>query len=332
MNIKFAIIHTFNSNNNLSIISNKLLDINNNIVNTFITKHIEKLFSDCDFFTSALDNDDVISNLDNIGNDIERFYQVSVKFSKEIFEVHLKCDVGDSFDILVCDFSHDNHRFLCFLKLAHKTEYIHNILTDGDSVQINIENHLAILPNTNCKLSDIIIINLDNMNIRIKEKAKFFNGEKRNIYSELVFKCKQQLSPNNAIKATANIIKDISEEFGMDPIKTITKAKSIIDNQITDNYLIQPLEVGKKVFANNQQCLEKYSSSIIEKDLNCEIAQSPIFTNQKIKKHKIKTDTGIEVIFPSNYIEDGKFINVQSNADGTISIELKNIGKITNSI
>jgi hypothetical protein len=157
------------------------------------------------------------------------------------------------------------------------------------------------------------------------------NGAKQYILSELVFKCKRNPTPNEAIRATTDIIKRVSEEFGIDPFRSIAKAKSVIETQIEEHAIIQPAEIGKQVFSDNYQCLEKYNLSINEKSINCNIPQISV-TNNKVSKHKIKTDTGIEIIFPSNYIEDGKYIDVKSNPDGTISIELKNIGKITNSI
>ena len=48
------------------------------------------------------------------------------------------------------------------------------------------------------------------------------------------------------------------------------------------------------------------------------------------KNHKIKTDTGIEVSFPADYFKNKDFIEFINNPDGTISIQLRNIGKIIN--
>ena len=48
------------------------------------------------------------------------------------------------------------------------------------------------------------------------------------------------------------------------------------------------------------------------------------------KSHKIKTDTGIEISFPADYTSNSDYIEFINNPDGTISIELKNIGKIVN--
>ncbi|WP_405352536.1 hypothetical protein [Ruminococcus sp.] len=48
------------------------------------------------------------------------------------------------------------------------------------------------------------------------------------------------------------------------------------------------------------------------------------------KSQKIKTDTGIEITVPVEYFEDDRYIEFINNNDGTISIALKNIGKLIN--
>jgi len=48
------------------------------------------------------------------------------------------------------------------------------------------------------------------------------------------------------------------------------------------------------------------------------------------RNHKIKTDTGIEITFPVDYTHDQRYIDFINNPDGTISIEIKNVGKIIN--
>ena len=48
------------------------------------------------------------------------------------------------------------------------------------------------------------------------------------------------------------------------------------------------------------------------------------------RNHKIKTDTGIEITFPADLFQNTEYIEFINNPDGTISIELKNIGKIIN--
>ena len=49
---------------------------------------------------------------------------------------------------------------------------------------------------------------------------------------------------------------------------------------------------------------------------------------KKGRSQKIKTDTGIEITFPAEYAGNDDFIEFINQPDGTISIAVKNIGKI----
>ena len=45
---------------------------------------------------------------------------------------------------------------------------------------------------------------------------------------------------------------------------------------------------------------------------------------------KIVTDIGVEVIFPAEYYQNNEYIEFINNDDGTISIQINNIGEVIN--
>ena len=45
---------------------------------------------------------------------------------------------------------------------------------------------------------------------------------------------------------------------------------------------------------------------------------------------RLVTDTGIEILFPSEYYKDDDNISIINNDDGTISVQINNISKLTN--
>ena len=47
-------------------------------------------------------------------------------------------------------------------------------------------------------------------------------------------------------------------------------------------------------------------------------------------KHKLKTDTGIELTIPTDYFDNTEFVEFNNNDDGTLSITLKHISNIVN--
>jgi hypothetical protein len=45
---------------------------------------------------------------------------------------------------------------------------------------------------------------------------------------------------------------------------------------------------------------------------------------------KLTTDIGVELSFPAEYYRDEKYIEIINNEDGTLSIQINNIGEIIN--
>ena len=86
----------------------------------------------------------------------------------------------------------------------------------------------------------------------------------------------------------------------------------------------------EEVFKANPVQQEAAKKELADADMMRPLPVNREFATKVGEHHKIKTDTGIEITFPSEYIENTDFIRFINNPDGTLSIELKNIGKIVN--
>ena len=53
-------------------------------------------------------------------------------------------------------------------------------------------------------------------------------------------------------------------------------------------------------------------------------------TLKKMRKHKLSTDTGIELVIPTEFFENTEFVEFYKDEDGFMSITLKNIQNIVN--
>ena len=75
---------------------------------------------------------------------------------------------------------------------------------------------------------------------------------------------------------------------------------------------------------------ERFLEKAAEKTLPPEVDLPRAAVAASMKKQKIKTDTGIEITFPAEYFRNQEFIEFVNHSDGTITIEIKQISKITN--
>ena len=89
-------------------------------------------------------------------------------------------------------------------------------------------------------------------------------------------------------------------------------------------------DLAANVFNESEEMQNTFISASLEHELPKEVEVPKQYVTKKLKNQKIKTDTGIELSFPTEYSENSNFIEFVNHQDGTITIEIKNIGKITN--
>ena len=93
---------------------------------------------------------------------------------------------------------------------------------------------------------------------------------------------------------------------------------------------LDPLEAGKEVFRDNPAMQADYNAQIKEAGFTEPVKMDQEATLKKMRNHKLKTDTGIELTIPIDYFDNTEFVEFNNNTDGTLSITLKHILNITN--
>ena len=93
---------------------------------------------------------------------------------------------------------------------------------------------------------------------------------------------------------------------------------------------VDPVRIVEEVFKANPIQQEAAKKELADADMLRPLPVNREFATKVGEHHKIKTDTGIEISFPVEYMKSREFIEIKTNDDGTLRIELKNINKIVN--
>lgn len=326
-----AVLHILDFNSGVTVFSEEELDIQNDSVLTFIIKHVEKAFSDPNskhgaFYANSLFKSRLSAYVDGS----EDFISFSGYVAKEVYSAIVESDMVEPADLLVCDLSLDGSRVLAVLKCNNKVGFTHQVTTVDGHVRNDIINHYAILPSLSQKIDEYAFIQLDSMGIKFSDKKRLVDGKDTYIIPERILSCSATISQKNAIDLVKSIANRVSENHGQSTVTAVSKAKNyIVENAEVSDYL-EPAELGREVFSSSKVMQEEYLREVKDAGIPEVIKLDRDFAIKKGKSHKIKTDTGIELVFPVDYFENKDFIEFINNPDGTISIELKNIGKIVN--
>ena len=329
--INKAILHILDFNSNITVFSEKELNIGNTSVETFLTKHLEKIQNDQNGKVGAFSQESNFKKqLLSYGAGSLSFLDFSMQVANVMYSIIAKSDKPDSTDLLFCDINADSERFVAILKCDNKVGFTHQVIRDNDGVRNDIINHYAIMPTITQKIDEYALIDLSSADIKFSNKKRSIDGQENYIFADNILECSSGISPKETISSVNTIAGKVAENHGQSSVKAVSKAKNYVrDNTEISDYL-NPIELGEEISAGSQIMQQEYAEEVKRAGMADNIKIDKSFALKAGKSHKIRTDTGIEITIPVDYFQNTDFIEFVNNPDGTLSIELKNIGKLIN--
>lgn len=322
MNILEAYLHTLDG---ILTKSESPLEIDAEIVDYF-EGHFIKLFESMDTVKTSVGLDSGIYK--------------KLEASKETGDFHaFTCDLADAFFdlsqrsadlrpgvIAFVLFESFETTFFGLLKLNYKSAYFHSV----DIISEKITNHLSVkhssLPGKKQTVDEAFIIDLDTLDLYLKDKQITLDGKHVKYLSDEILSIQPTVSVKKALNIIEKAVKDDS-----DPIKTaVNKAKmtQYVKEQIESGQSISVQEIATQCFESEHE-RSQYVSTVRNKGMDLD--EIAIHEKQTVKvkaNHKIKTESGVEIILPEMYLTHPDNFEIIEEADGTKSILLKRIGAV----
>ena len=87
----------------------------------------------------------------------------------------------------------------------------------------------------------------------------------------------------------------------------MSKTKTYLVENAENADSFSPQEMGADVFGSSPAMAQEFQQQVAEAKLPDVVAIEKEYAQKAGRSHKIKTDTGIEITFPSEYIENTEF-------------------------
>lgn len=331
LTIHHAILHILDFNSGVTVYSEQELNVQNMSVMDFLSRHLEKSFHDQGaksgrFYEHSPCKQQVEGYL---AGEIT-FRDFSIALAQTMHDALSQMDILDSVDLLVCDLSIEGQRLLALLKCNNQVGFTHQIVQTEGGIANEIINHYAILPNLAQKLDEYVFIDAGSLDLSFVDKKRTSNGEDVYTLSDKVLVCSSRVSPKDTLKMVSTITKKVAEKHGHSTVTAVAKAKNCLVEQAETQDHLDPVALGREIFAAAPLLQEEYQREVEKIGLTETVKVDREFVRKKGQTHKIKTDTGIEISFPVDYFQNTEYMEFINNPNGTICIELKNIGKISN--
>ncbi|MBO4680146.1 MAG: nucleoid-associated protein [Lachnospiraceae bacterium] len=327
--IRKMILHILDSTTGEPVLSDDCLEAGAEL-QEFIREHIAKLFSGddskkCEFHKSESEIYGLLNEYDD-----ENFVPISKDIASYLYSImNANIDIPSA-DLFVVRFTSDSLEYLAILKMNYKAMYTHRSIPENNFVRNEIFRYKELLPAESQKLAEACVIRLNDLAIWLVEKKAEINGKKEDYFSELFLKCKTRLSDKKKLKLVEKAIESVNTEAydELDRYEPNMKAKAIIHEELDKNGGFVVEEIGDLVFKDREDLRTAYQEKVEKFDLvKEEILPQSERTTKRFERQSLVTDTGIEIKIPMDQYENGN-VEFITNNDGSMSLVIKNIGKL----
>lgn len=257
------------------------------------------------------------------------FVEYSQKTGEYVSE-YLKSTDGQSYDILFVDYRMDESPYLGMYLLENQKAYTHFCGADSTgNINNTIQYHSCVLPSGSRKISSYALLKTISHEVSFCDDTKWTLGDVQ-VMKDLILACDSKRSHKEVMLDVQEVVSEVAEKCDENPTILLSRYKNYVQNALQETDAVSVEDLALHVFSDSEKLQDTFISTSMEHDLPQQLPVSSHTVRSTMKNQKIRTDTGIELTFPTEYFENPDLIEFINHPDGTISIEIKKIGKITN--
>lgn len=329
--IRKAVLHILDTSVGMPVLSEKELELNLEI-ETFLEKHLAKVLEDDSTRTAYFHEGEnrVREYCERIvaGED---FLTISTNLAAEFYQIMQNHVEIPPADLLCCLVEADETKYYGVLKFNYKSNFIHYVQVEEELNAVTLIRQRTVLPSESQRVEEAFAVNLDDFSIKLIEKEYEIDGEKQFYLSKLFLNCHFDLSAREKARLIDKAAQKVVKKYCGDPVAPLARLKKAVTEEMDGEGTVNLERVAQAVFYDDPSAKREYLEEIRSAGLDQpEVKLTEKITNKKFRNYKIQTDTGIEIEFPADYFNDRDKLEFVNNVDGTISIVIKNVGKIIN--
>lgn len=321
MQITEAYLHVLDAQSNVKLLSERPMQLDLEI-SAYADKHIEGFFEHLDISTSDL------IHATRITHERSDFKQLALAVADLFFDVMQKTEDIKPCDLMCLKFEREGIDYAGFLKLNFRTSYAHAVEIEDNLITNKIIRQVTTLPYKSQKVEEGFIIDMTHNKALIKDKLVMIEGSKTRYIAEEVLGLRSEMTVKRKIDLITKTAQKVMEKYDDQPMVKTAAVKKMITAHLDDHGAIDMATIVNQCF-DTKVAREAYIQELEDKGIEPESLLINASQSKKLRRtQKIKTASGVEIVLPFEYVSRRENLNIVTHPDGTISIELRNLGEI----
>ena len=333
MKVNHAILHILDFESAVNVMSQRELDLDTRAVRSFVTSHLRRARTSGDNKRGAFAEDSAFAGeLKSFFFGERDFIDLSQQIAEFVSGELAKAEKIESTDVFVADFEDDDDvRWFAVMLMNSRMAFMHEVAREGGEVRNDIARHYAILPSPSQKVASFALVRASTMDVYFQDKKRKIAGEDTFLIPDGLLRCETGVSGKEAIDAVTRVVEQVAEEHGANTAVALAKAKAAVAEAVEEDEELPPWDIVDEAFEDEPVMRDAIKASLQEEHLPERVpVERAQVERAAVRNHKIRTDTGIEISFPAEMVDNPDYIEFVNEPNGLISISLRNIGSFEN--
>lgn len=330
INIRHMVVHILDNQLTVPVLS--MDEVPSGMeVKDFFASHIVKTINDDALKTCHFSEDQNIfmQHLLDYKEGRKDFVDFSKAIASQLFSIMSVQPMIPPCDLAVIQFNLMTKPHLALLKLNYQSTYTHFTDFESDKNINTIMAYKTTLPGPRQKVSEAVVIRLEDFEVRVLEKKHELDGQLDYYISKLYLKCGTNLSSKDQMKIVKQTTDHVSKKFFDDNPEKQAEIKQNLYEALEESGKIDLEKFAQDTFPMQSEVKDIFMDKLEKKGLEVPVVQLEEKTIiRSFEKQRVKTDNGIEIKIPMDLYNDPNTMEFITGPDGKIRIILKNIGKI----
>lgn len=328
--IEKIILHVLDCEHNTCIPSTSCMQELHPEIEKMILSKVDKVFRSSLRKNGNLHKSHIFTSwLDSYKQQALSFEDLSCQLAQYLFDKKMQYAQYQSSDCMIAIIMKEGRRYLFVLDNSYIQGITHHLKQNEVGIVNEIITHQTLLSSNLLSKDRAFVIELSDYSLLCVEQKVEIEGSKQYFIGDIVLQSKIAPSYKESVSNISKITEAMSDKYDLDEVEIIPKMKSIIVDNVEQQKPISVDEIASILFENRPLIQDDFKEEIRKQGIPEQIDVEHVKTTRSQKVQKIKTDKGIEVIIPIDYMNSKEFVEFKNQPDGTISIQLKNITHIT---
>lgn len=326
--ISQAVLQILDYTSGNEVYSEQTMNLEDAVNGSYVKKYIKKITEDIGLRKGILEKESSFRELLEAYKKTDADFRICSENLGKYISDCLKDVTDQPYDLLMVDYRYDDVPYLAVLFIPNEKAYTHITESENGRIVNHVMMGSGFLPSPNKKLHTFFTVNLLNEEVQYVDEENW--KDDIHLLQDRILMCSSQKSVKEVLQDTNDIVNEIAEKCDENPALLLSRYKNYVQNASEESDTISKEDLAVNVFNESEEMQDTFLSASLEHELPEEMNISARPAIRRMKNQRIRTDSGIEISFPTEYSGNPDVIEFINNPDGTISIEIKHIEKIIN--